>query len=59
MFTILIQFGWVGLGYSRGLVPELRCGVFTLAWCRGALLARMREWQAALERARIAMGGQP
>lgn len=52
MFTVLIQPGFCGFGFSRGLLPELRLGVVSIAWCRGSLLAKMRVWRAALERAK-------
>lgn len=46
--TIIIEFGWCGFGWSGGLIPDIRAGLMRLAWCRGSLLDRVREWRDAL-----------
>jgi hypothetical protein len=59
MFSVMIEVGWCGFGAHGGLVPELRAGLLRLAFCRGSLLARVRQWNAALHAAATLGGAFP
>ena len=48
MFTVCAEIGLCGFGYDRGLINEVRCGVFRLMWCRGSLIERIRGWRKAI-----------
>lgn len=43
MFSMLWQFGWVGFGVDRGLLPGLRLGFVSVTCCRGFLQAALRR----------------
>lgn len=48
-WTVIVGFGWCGFGLSGGLLPEVRLGLVRLACCRGWLLERVGQIQAALD----------
>jgi hypothetical protein len=50
--SIWFSIGWRGVGYSAGLFPEVRLGVLSIGWCRGAIGERAR---AAWHSARLAL----
>ena len=52
-WTMLLGFGWCGFGWDGGLVPEVRCGLLRVAWCRGWPFEKYRE---ALDAALRGMG---
>lgn len=59
MFTVIVEVSLCAPGWSGGLVPELRLGVLRLSWCRGSLIARVREWRDALTEKVRGIGGNP
>lgn len=48
-WTMLIETGLCGFGFSGGMVPEVRLGVVRVAATRGWISAHIRQWAAALE----------
>lgn len=46
--TVWITFGRVGFGVTRqALFPEIRCGLFAVGWCRGALADHLAAFRAS------------
>jgi len=56
--SLVIDFGWFGVGLYRGLFPGLCLGPVKVMWVRGTIEAKVREWQEALKQARDALRGQ-
>jgi hypothetical protein len=48
MSTIIFTFGARGFGYTPGLIPEVRFGLGSVAWCRGTLMEKMDDIQRQL-----------
>jgi hypothetical protein len=49
--SVWITLHRCGFGYSPGLFPELRCGLLSIGWCRGAIAERLRTAAASLRSA--------
>ena len=47
-WTFLLGVGWCGVGWSGGLLPEVRLGLVRVAWCRGWIGDRVQHWHQAL-----------
>jgi hypothetical protein len=56
--SIWLSFGLCGFGFSRGLFPELRLGVVSVGWCRGAIAAHVRSAREALDNALAVLMGR-
>lgn len=48
-FTILIEVGWCGFGWSGELFPELRLGYVRFACCADSALDRLNEAVKAIK----------
>lgn len=59
MFSLILELEWCWPGWSGGLVPEIRLGFARFAWCRGSLLAKMRSYEDALQKAKEKFLGVP
>lgn len=57
--SIWFSFGFVGVGYSGGLFPELRCGVFAVGCCRGAIGQNLRRARGQISAMLNALGARP
>lgn len=56
--SVWLSFGLVGFGYSLGLFPEVRLGVFSVGWCRGAIAAHVRSARETLEQSLMLLMGR-
>ena len=54
--TILLGFGRCGFGWQGGDMPELRCGLVRMGWCRGWIGFRIATWREALQAATWGIG---
>lgn len=51
MGSVWITLGWVGVGASGGLFPEVRAGIIAIGCCRGSIADRMQIARQTLGRA--------
>lgn len=49
--TIAFEIGYVGFGYSGGLIPTVKLGVFALWWCRGSIREQLSGLRVSLAEA--------